>query len=88
MKRILVALDGSEHSKKAANLAIDLAKKYDAKLYIIHVLENKKIPEGFAEFARDERIPSDYFGLVCRNDKFIGEAEAKRIKRDISSRNK
>lgn len=76
MKKILVALDGSDHSKKAASLAIDFAKKYDAELYIIHVLEDKKIPKGFEDHAKAAGIPPDYFDLVCRSDKFVGEAEA------------
>lgn len=37
--RILVALDGSEGSKKAANFAIDLARATGAKLVLLSVLE-------------------------------------------------
>ncbi|MEM0174047.1 MAG: universal stress protein [Sulfolobaceae archaeon] len=38
-KHILVAYDGSEYSKKALNVAIDLAKRYGAKLDIIEVID-------------------------------------------------
>jgi len=34
---ILVAVDGSEHSKKALNYALELAEKFDAKITLIHV---------------------------------------------------
>jgi len=33
---ILVAVDGSEHSKKALNYAVELAKKFDGKITLIH----------------------------------------------------
>jgi len=34
---ILVAVDGSEHSKKALNYALELAGKFDGKITLIHV---------------------------------------------------
>lgn len=37
VKKILAPVDGSGHSKKALELACDLASKYDAKLHILHV---------------------------------------------------
>ena len=36
IKKILVTIDGSENSKKAAEYAISLAKKYDAELIILY----------------------------------------------------
>jgi len=35
---ILVPVDGSEHSKKALELACDLADKYDAQIHVLHVI--------------------------------------------------
>ncbi len=34
---ILVAVDGSEHSKRALNCALELAAKFDGKITLIHV---------------------------------------------------
>jgi len=45
IKKILVTIDGSENSKKAAEYAISLAKKYDAELIILYVLYSEL---GFA----------------------------------------
>ncbi|CCC80681.1 universal stress protein [Thermoproteus tenax] len=42
-KKILVAYDGSNHAKKALDVAIDLSKKYGAKLYIIEVIDTATI---------------------------------------------
>lgn len=36
-QKILVPLDGSEHSFRALNIAIQLAKKFDGKITLIHV---------------------------------------------------
>jgi nucleotide-binding universal stress UspA family protein len=36
-EKVLVALDGSEHSEKALETAIQIAKKFRAKLMLIHV---------------------------------------------------
>lgn len=36
--KILVALDGSEYSLKALGLAIDIAKKYQSQLLLVHVV--------------------------------------------------
>lgn len=38
---ILVAIDGSEESKKALEKAIDITKKEDAKLIITHVIDTR-----------------------------------------------
>ena len=38
LKRILVPIDGSDHAKRAASFAADLAFKYHAVIYLIHVL--------------------------------------------------
>lgn len=39
-KHILVAYDGSAHAKRALEIAIDLAKKYEAKLDIVEVVDS------------------------------------------------
>jgi nucleotide-binding universal stress UspA family protein len=63
--RVLVAVDGSDHSKKAAELAINIAKVWNAQLYFIHVLDEAKIPNWFKEFAKVEQIATgDYFDVV------------------------
>jgi len=44
-KRILVTIDGSTQSMKAADYAINIAQKYDSELIALHVLYSKT---GFA----------------------------------------
>lgn len=81
MKRLLVAVDGSEHSKKAVDMAIDMAKGRRAEIILIHVREERGVPKGLEQWMKIEgiRSPGDYFEWVCRSDQFIGEAE-ERIK--------
>lgn len=42
LRKILVAVDGSEYSKKALEFACELAQKFDSSLHIVHV------PQGSA----------------------------------------
>ncbi|MEM2563402.1 MAG: universal stress protein [Candidatus Bathyarchaeia archaeon] len=44
IKRILVAIDGSEHAYKALDFALDLAEKYSAAVTIINVFQAPMIP--------------------------------------------
>ncbi|BDC19015.1 universal stress protein [Acidianus sp. HS-5] len=39
-KHVLVAYDGSSHAKKALDIAIDITKKYEAKLDIVEVVDS------------------------------------------------
>src|SRR5438034_9388340 len=38
ISKILVAIDGSDESMDAADLAISVSKEYDAELYALHVI--------------------------------------------------
>jgi nucleotide-binding universal stress UspA family protein len=44
MKRILVAVDGSQPSIKAARMAADIALRFGAKLTVIHVVPKLLLP--------------------------------------------
>lgn len=54
MDSILLAVDGSDHSEKAAEMAIDLAAKSDAKLSILHVLDEHPLSEAERSLAEVE----------------------------------
>jgi len=43
-KKILVPLDGSEHSMKALNIAVQIAKKFKGKITLIHVYSVSAFP--------------------------------------------
>jgi nucleotide-binding universal stress UspA family protein len=59
VESILVPTDGSEHAKQAVAFAADLAKRYGAKLVLLHVmtqLGNDRIPEDLRAYASAEHI--------------------------------
>ena len=55
-KRILCPIDGSDHAHKALDLAIDLAKRYEAKLFILHVPHRSEDIEALQRFAGTEGL--------------------------------
>jgi nucleotide-binding universal stress UspA family protein len=57
MKRILVAVDGSEPSLRAIDFAADLASKYAASLKLLTAMRDVDRPDpGFEAYARLEHI--------------------------------
>lgn len=61
MKRILVAVDGSDTSLGAARLGADLAQKYGAKLTLVHVVPKLMLPPDvygltLAEVEKEHRV--------------------------------
>ena len=63
MERILVALDGSEHSDKALDLASDIAGKYGAELVLMHVLADKALTEAERQMAEVEYLDEVVSGV-------------------------
>ena len=58
-KKILVAVDGSEYSKKAAAAAGEIAKSFGAQLVVMHVMRrtgSDTIPDDLKELSRIEHI--------------------------------
>jgi nucleotide-binding universal stress UspA family protein len=54
IKRILFATDFSDNSRYALTFAISFAKKYDAMLYVLHVIQQPSYPLGmYAEISFD-----------------------------------
>lgn len=55
-KKIMVGLDGSEHSLEAARKAIDLAKKYDAELHLMTVTKEYKVSDSLRRYLEAENL--------------------------------
>jgi len=62
-RKILVGVDGSENSKKAAKLAVAVAKAYDAQLTIVHVIARPTYP-----IAGSEGIDADDYFAAARDE--------------------
>ena len=55
-KSILVAVDGSDHARKAGTIAADIAALYDAKLTLLHVVTGKKVADEVKRMAEVEHL--------------------------------
>ena len=49
LRKILVAVDGSEASVKAADFALTIAKNNEAETIFLHVIESAKAARGLEE---------------------------------------
>lgn len=56
LKKILVAVDGSDHSLKAVDYAASISKAMNADLCILFVLRNQSLPKGVLAYADAEHI--------------------------------
>ena len=71
MIKILVAIDGSDHSRKACNIAGALAKQHSASLLLLHVVTTKE-PSREARHA----VEVEYSEELVKRCHFIKEFEA------------
>jgi nucleotide-binding universal stress UspA family protein len=60
VKQVLVAVDEHEHSTRVMENAIILAKALPAKIVIIYVVENEKVPNTFVDVHGDS-LPEHYY---------------------------
>ena len=54
--KVLVALDGSNHSLKAVDYASEIAASLKAKVIILNVVKSQELPEGLREYAALEHV--------------------------------
>ncbi len=72
--KILVPTDFSEYSDKALRQALDIAKQYKAKVYVVHVLHEKNPYD-----TQDSTTPSYYEDL----EKKIFEGAQKKLQEEV-----
>jgi nucleotide-binding universal stress UspA family protein len=79
IKKVLVALDGSEPAEKALNFALNLAEKYSAKLVLISVVPHVTY---LAPMSADEPFPTKAYieysnEMEARHRKILSDAKKK-----------
>jgi nucleotide-binding universal stress UspA family protein len=57
IKRVLVALDGSDHATRAVDLACEMASRFDAELIAVHVISDEPISQAERRMAEAEFEP-------------------------------
>jgi len=83
-KNILCAIDGSDHANKALTLAVDLAKKYDARLHLLHVLLRNVDEPALKRFAEIEGLTKTVASEIDRLMGVDSRAEIVRL-RDLQA---
>ncbi|NIQ39676.1 MAG: universal stress protein [Proteobacteria bacterium] len=92
VKKILVATDGSDHARRAIEYASDIAAKYDATVYLLHVISDNKIPDEVLQYIKVERIEQPpqavYFkkigeGIVGAAEKRARENGVKNVQSEV-----
>jgi nucleotide-binding universal stress UspA family protein len=89
-RKVIAAIDGSDHAWKALELAADLAKVHGAELLVLHVVPWQPMPEALYELAQAEHIALDeeearYAGLRALGDALTREAERRVRERGVAS---
>ena len=59
IKKVLVAVDGSENAMKATEFGADIAAKYDAKMVLVHVLLRNELSESLRHLAEVEHLTAE-----------------------------
>jgi nucleotide-binding universal stress UspA family protein len=54
IKRVLVALDGSDQGNRAMDLACEMASRFDAELIAVHVISDKPVTQAERRMAEVE----------------------------------
>ena len=86
-EKILVPTDFSAHAKEAARMAIELAKRFDAKLYFVHVFQSVAyvLPEGYMLYSAPQlgEILDDLDKLVAAEKSDAQKAGARGVEGDL-----
>jgi nucleotide-binding universal stress UspA family protein len=81
IKRVLVAIDGSEHANRAIDLACAVASRFGAELIAVHVVPDKPLSEAERKMAEVE-----FQGEVARDFDLTRLADARDDIRLLSQR--
>jgi nucleotide-binding universal stress UspA family protein len=85
-KRILVPMDGSAHSTRAAETAIGLAGAFKSELILLHVARQYELPDQLKDYIKAEHLTAhDMLAIDEATKRVIADvktgAEAKGIKK-------
>lgn len=73
VRKILAAIDGSEHAWKALDLAADMAKQQGAQLIVLHVVPFEPMSAALRDFAEAEHIPVEEEAARIRYARTLGD---------------
>jgi nucleotide-binding universal stress UspA family protein len=85
IKKILVATDGSSHAKRAVEFASEFASNYDVTVYLVHVVQEARIPDEMKNFMEAEHLeesPGKAY-LETIGKKIIEDAKNDMLRHDV-----
>lgn len=59
LTNLLVPIDGSYMSLKAAEVALDIARQHDSRVTLIHVARRFAVPDAVKAYLRDEHLEGE-----------------------------
>lgn len=84
--KIVTAIDGSNSSWKALDMATDMAKAQGAELIVVHVVPYEPMPDELKEFARVEHVPVDDEEARFHQARTLGDALTRSAERRVHQR--
>lgn len=81
MDRILVAVDGSDASRRALSMAAEMARKFDTDLVLLYVIRDMQIPDSVEEIAELETFKGTRLSAM----QMIGEQILRECEAFVSS---
>jgi nucleotide-binding universal stress UspA family protein len=86
-KRFLVAVDGSEESRRAARLAAEIAAKDHEKVILLHIVQDTEIPEDVRRYIQYEYsidAPEAFYQEVM-SEKILEQARREVLGKGVDS---
>ncbi len=72
-KTILVPVDGSAHSNRAVEVAVDIARRYGASVLLLHVIRNLSLPREILEMMARGEVTESRMELLQNSAEIILE---------------
>lgn len=71
IQKILIAVDGSNHSMKAVAFGAELAKAMSAQILLFHVVKPYRMPESVKKFAKAEHLAAIDADLLKKGAQYL-----------------
>jgi len=85
INKLLVALDGSNHSLKAVDYASEIAVALKAEVILLYVVKTYELPEGVQEYADLEHIPGTNMEILKKvAGDLVSNAERRARKKGVA----
>jgi nucleotide-binding universal stress UspA family protein len=85
IKKILAAIDGSDHAWKALELATEVAMAHRAQLIVLHVIAREPVPEALLSYAHDEGMSAEEEAARFRYGRTLGDSLTNEAQRRVST---